>query len=319
MTQGNTFAMDMGAALWGIAAIVMIVLACRAAIFIFEVKREEYLVNVVDEAGGPNEDNKWFFTVVLYTISQLQNNEGRIGVVSKFFLMEPPRITLVHRGTYLYRSLPRLMRNDVLVHLQNREPRLIIACNNISPAMLKECRTLLGHDQKYQTYFNTLIGIPLLRAGHDRQPVYLWPFFLMEGAVSLRIKEEVGGNGVNDVCLGFLVCSRRAARQVQGLLLTLGEDWYLGNFSPQLRQIRDLILNQQVGPSVEICVQRRQLWQLSYKFRVPFTDVRAWRCLERVFREIQIHPVGGGAPKRYIYVDFGVPKLFDVLYIYQSV
>lgn len=72
-------------------------------------------------------------------------------------------------------------------------------------------------------------------------------------------------------------------------------------------------------------MQQPELWQDRPHYNsngpfgsVDFTLVRAWRCMETLFDKLEIHPIGGGAPKRYSYEELGRKKFFEELCVYQG-
>lgn len=264
---------------------------------------------IIGAAGGASAENQTLFMFALKMMSVLRQNthEGRISTVA-YFLLD---------GTRGPTCLCEVPRSSLQTHVQQRNPRLVIGCRNLWK-MVAQCVKFGEDDQhKYQAYCRSLMGIPLVYQC-DNRIIYFVPFTLSEGAVTVRIKEECCSR-VNAVSMGFLVCCRREAQKVQGLLLTLGEDELINEFPVLLRDLRESMLRKRIRPSVEICLLRPHLWQDEphYNSGVSFTVVEAWICLSRVFNTLEMQPVGGGVPSRHRFS--GTRKLFQQLRVYPGV
>lgn len=224
--------------------VAMVSKACRSSTrqVLAERLREEKDA-ITRAAGGPSDDNNLFFMFALHMISLLRTHGpgSHMRSVPRYFLlhMHAPMqgAHAQEEGDPILKYLQEVPRNNLDTFIQNRDPRLVIGCR--SPIVTWTVCQRFARDeiQKYQRYCQCLPLAPLLTK-NDSRTIYTLPFKLREGAISVRIKRRELGQKINAVRLSFLVCSRQEVQEVQGLLLTIGEDSFLGDFPDPLKELR---------------------------------------------------------------------------------
>lgn len=250
--------------------------------------------SLVRGADGASAENTLLFLFVFTIIDCLRCNRP---APARVLLNEDPKCCLLditQSQTFYLNTLTLFYA--INTHLPQQTSNLVIGSINLTVLGI-DCGWMF-HDPQVQAKFDAYIQrLKALRQapGWDTRTVYFLPYPLLNGAITIRIKDNANLTRINEVSLGFRVCNWQEDRFVQGLLIAIGEDTYAKRFPDGLKALRSVSLRKRVKASVEIFLWQSHMWQNGplYNPGVPITSREAWMPLAKVFDSLTIHPMGG--------------------------